>query len=483
MYMAEVVAKQQADEGRLRKRQRAPRVQAQMAAPAGTVRQALARVAPDIVQAPEQQARSEPKPFGGERRGGAVDYRITGFWRWRTVVVPPNVYVVHTRRGRDRPLNIGLGTSFRYDPYIDSFLCIPAAMQTIFINAQSICIERQGILIQAYVQWIIGDIEVAYRRLDFSDPDDPMGVVNMQLRVQAEAAIKDKVATLGIDEVLSDKQPIIEELTTRLRKVAEGGADGEGLGLKIVTVQLQEAVVSSPRVWQNLQRPFRAERAKLAQLAELRHRREIETVELENRRAQETERIETERALAKIREAEARERYDREQAEAVRRHELEQAQEQRAITERNATEVVRREAALALALKELEIEQRRVDLEIAGVEAQARLEAAQAVRALAEATAQVELAALRHRGEAERRGRELELERLKQEIENALSDQRVQSRLIEKLPEIAAAMPAPAELRSVQIGGGEGGLASLIGLLHGVAAAVDQVRGEGGAQG
>src|SRR3954469_11214130 len=104
-----------------------------------------------------------------------------------------------------------------------------------------------------------------------------MRVVNVQLREQAEAAIKDKVATMGIDEVLSDKQPIIAELTHRLRWVAEGadrtaggggggdpmservggtGAGGGGLGLKIVTVQIKEAVVSSTRLWENLQKPF-----------------------------------------------------------------------------------------------------------------------------------------------------------------------------------------------------------------------------------
>ena len=36
----------------------------------------------------------------------AVDVRITGFARWKTVIVPPNAFVVHTRRGRSEPLHI-----------------------------------------------------------------------------------------------------------------------------------------------------------------------------------------------------------------------------------------------------------------------------------------------------------------------------------------------------------------------------------------
>src|SRR5262249_45491843 len=140
----------------------------------------------------------------------------------------------------------------------------------IMINAFCICQELQGLLVQAYVQWIIQDFSTAYKKLDFSDPGDPMRLVDLQLKEQAEATIKDKVATMTIGDVLSDKQPIIEELTARLRAVAEGEGSGDtGLGLRIVTVQIKEAVVSSARLWENLQKPFRAEQTRVARLAEL----------------------------------------------------------------------------------------------------------------------------------------------------------------------------------------------------------------------
>ena len=140
--------------------------------------------------------------------------------------MPPNVYVVHTRRSHAEPITLGMGTSFSFDPVTDAFLLIPASMQTIAINAKCISSERQGVLVQAYVQWIIDDLATAYRRLDFSDPIDPMRIVNVQLREQAEAVIKDKVATMSIDQVLNDKLPIIEELTQRLRLTVEGTATG-----------------------------------------------------------------------------------------------------------------------------------------------------------------------------------------------------------------------------------------------------------------
>ena len=116
-----------------------------------------------------------------------------------------------------------------------------------------------------------------------------MRIVNVQLREQAEAAIKDKVATMSIDAVLSDKQPIIEELTHRLRAVAEGSHEGtttSGLGLKIVTVQIKEAVVSSTRLWENLQKPFRAQRERVARMAELEAQQAVARQELLEQLAQ-----------------------------------------------------------------------------------------------------------------------------------------------------------------------------------------------------
>src|SRR5215471_14286624 len=57
----------------------------------------------------------------------AVEVRVTGFGRWKTVVVPPNAFVVHTRRGRAEPLHLGLGVSFKFNPYCDSYLAVPGA--------------------------------------------------------------------------------------------------------------------------------------------------------------------------------------------------------------------------------------------------------------------------------------------------------------------------------------------------------------------
>src|SRR5579859_4199991 len=376
-----------------------------------------------------------------EERGNAVEVKITGLWRWKTVLVPPNAYVVHKRRGRDQPLHEGLGVSFRFDPMTDTFLVVPGAMQTILISAYCICKELQGLLVQGYVQWIIQDFPTAYKKLDFSDAEDPMRLVNVQLREQAEAAIKDKVATMGIDEVLSDKQPIIEELTQRLRHVAEGaGGTDKGLGLRIVTVQIKEAVVSSTRVWENLQKPFRSERARVARLAELEAETVIQAKELASQRARETAELESQSKIDALRQDAAR----------------------KSATEQHAT---------TLAGLSLEKERQAKDAEVA------RARIAEAIAQ--EKTANDAKIALEDANRAARnRQTEKEIAFLdaRQKVENVLSDENVRARVVAMLPQLAEKLPKPAELRSISIGNGPSESASLASLIAQVMTVVDSFK-------
>jgi hypothetical protein len=431
-YLDQVVANQERLEHNLRAKQAAP---APMAMPA--------RIAPGSPMAGgfAVVADSAPSSGGGAPGSNAVDVRMTGRLRWRTVVVPPNAFVVHTRRGRTEPLHVGLGTSFRFNPATDSYLVVPGAMQTILISAYCICRELQGVLVQAYVQWIIQDFAVAYKKLDFGG-DDPMRLVNLQLNEQAQAAIKDKVATMSVNEVLSDKQPIIEELTARLRSVAEGeGGSDTGLGLRIVTVQIKEAVVSSARLWENLQKPYRAEQGRLARLAELAAEEAISARETAAEQERETRRIDTERELADLRARADAQRFDRESAERLRRAEQEEA------GTRALAELASDTADHAL---RLERERAAQETEIA----QLRLEREQLLARL-DKEGELALAQAEAEGAHARLLLDIERDRLRAAIDNEQTAASLQGRLINALPEIVEKLPTPAELRTVTIGGND----------------------------
>jgi flotillin len=470
-YMEQVMANQQKVEVDLRAKKRQ-----MVAAPAAQIN----RVAVPQQAAPQNQmlnddtgrfriVSSSPSTVEAPA-GNAVDVRITGWWRWRTVIVPPNVHVVHTRRGHDKPLHIGLGVSFGFNPAKDSFLVVPGTMQTILINAHCICRELQGLLVQGYVQWIVADFATAYKKLDFTDVEDPMRVVNVQLREQAEAAIKDKVATMGIDEVLSDKQPIIEELTARLRNVAEGEGTDKGLGLRIVTVQIKEAVVSSKRVWENLQKPFRAERARVARLAELDAETVISARERVAERERETAQLDADAEIAKLRAQHEATVFDRDQQETARRVHREQ-------------EVARETAAQVheTALHTAELEKVRVarEAEVARVRTKEQVDAQRSNVESQIAIQDLQRAAANRQTEAELRFTET-----RQRIANETSAGNLHARLIEALPLVAEKLPKPNELKSISIGNGAGGhdgqaLASLIAQMLAI---VDGFRGTNGAR-
>ncbi len=404
-YMEEVIQQQQLVAQELKKN-RAPG------------RQAVASLA--------NSARPDAGDLAPAQTGAAV--RVTGFWRWKTVIVPPNAWVVHTRRGHPKPLHLGLGVSFSYDPVLDSYLVAPATMQTLAISARCICAERQGIYVQAYVQWIIENFEAAYQKLDFSDVDDPMRIVNVQLREQAEASIKDKVASLSVDEVLADRRPIIDELTSRLRGVAEGQ------GLKIVQVQIKEAVVSSTAVWESLQKPFREEKARLARLAEL----------------------ERERAVSE------RELHDGNEAERAR------------IATQSATERLRREQEVELQKYRAELETVRVRAELLQIEAQAKVDAARAQASLEKERLDQELTKLRHELDLERAKQSLSLDVERKKLDNDVSAARLDELLVRALPQIAGALPKPDKSEAIVIGADaqHAGAVALAGLVRGVRSAL-----------
>ena len=465
-----------------------------------------------------------------------IQVRETGFWLWKRIIVPPNAYVVHTRLGRKEPVTLGLGVSFHYNPDTDAYLVVPAAMQTIGIVANCISKEKQGINVLAYVQWQIDDFAEAYRKLDFSDARDPLGIVNAQLREQAEAAIKDKIATMSVEEVLTDKEPVIEELTTRLKAVSEGRSQGqggadEGLGIKIVTVQIKEAYVSSQRLWENLQAPFRYEKDKAARISYLSTQDEIKQKELETRQVSETRQAETmveierikqgkETEAAEIKLTEESTRFARQQEAARSKIQLE---EQTTVTERESEQrlmIQEAEAEQAATLAALKWEQKEaIEHTRLDAEAKARqrnLEVEQALQELTEDTrlAEAEFQAAQQqverdmavkeresalalfiqeqqdrlqiqtleaelaRREQESRTdleleeatnrvrmalveKEVDMERLRQEICNLVSEGYLASQLVDKLPELAAQMPEIHELKILQTGETDGAFDAL----------------------
>jgi len=388
--------------------------------------------------------------------------RETGFWRFKTVIVPPNAYVVHTRRGRQEPVTIGLGVSFRFNPLTDAYLVVPAAMQTIGIVAKGIRREKQGINVLAYVQWLISDFSLAYRKLDFSDPRDPMAIVNAQLREQAEAAIKDKVATMSVDDVLTDKAPIIEELTERMKAVTEGrnGGDGEGLGIRVVTVQLKEALVSSAKLWENLQAPFRHQKEREARLSQLQMQEEIRQRELANEQFIQTHEAGVKAQIARTQAEKQTEILQTTLAEKARQKTLEVSCRLAELDENEKVLQRQREAERHKIEADKEMDGHLAEFHRVVEENAFALEKLKQDRrqALEREALQAQLQQEESRSQAHLQcaQRDLAVKQREQEIANSINSEGLAQRLIGIMPEVAREMPKPDEFRSVQICGAPG---------------------------
>jgi flotillin len=433
-----------------------------------------------------------------------IQVRETGILFWKRIIVPPNAYVVHTRAGRKEPVTLGLGLSFRYNPRTDAYLVVPAAMQTIGVVSNCISKEKQGINVLAYVQWQISDFAIAYRKLDFSDTVDPLGIVNAQLREQADAAIKDKIATMSVEEVLTDKAPVIEELTRRLMEVTEGRVRGNesaeaGLGIKVVTVQIKEAFVSSRNLWENLQAPYRHEQERIAKISFLDMQEDIRTKQLVTRQITETSEAETQVQIERVRQekqtealqlrlAEDDKRKQREQES--RTTQLQREQEMKLTQSRSEAEteaqlatlkqqqaITAMEAERALMEQQAQIEQQRLtheaQLKRAEFEHQQLLMQQENIRKTAELENDITLRLRESQSYAEREAimqqmrhqqavQAAEIERLQQEIRNLVSAEALLKDWIEVMPQLAESMPDVQEMRVLQMGENENQLATFL---------------------
>jgi hypothetical protein len=229
-------------------------------------------------------------------------------------------------------------------------------------------------------------------------------------------------------------------------------------------VQIKEAVVSSRRVWENLQKPFRSERARVARLAELEAETVISARERVAERDRETAQIAADADIAKLRAAQEAEVFDRDQAEAQRRVQREQEVARVTAAQRHET-----------ALHAAELEKVRIarDAEVARVRAKEQSEAQRAQLEAAIAAKDLQRAAENRQAEVE-----LRLLEARQRVANATTPGNLQARLIEALPLVAEKLPKPAELRAITIGGAAGNHdgQSLASLVAQMAAILDSFR-------
>lgn len=188
------------------------------------------------------------------------------------VNVAPNEYVVHTRLGKIK--NQGLGKTFFFMPFIDSFVKFSITPRKINFYADNITKEKQGVAIDGFLIWSIEDGEKAYKKIDSYDVC-AIDNLSLQLIDISVSIARNAISNMTLEEVLTNREILVEKLFVQLASII-----GDW-GLKIEAMEIKEVRVLSETLFESMQAPFRNEQLKLAEHSRLKAKEEIENTSTE----------------------------------------------------------------------------------------------------------------------------------------------------------------------------------------------------------
>ena len=304
-----------------------------------------------------------PRDGAGWRTGRPVEdpYKTK---RWGFITAKPSEFLIHVRNGQPTHRSGQGATCFKW-PW-DSVAIIPTSLQRLQFRADQITLEKIGVEVVGFAAYRIADPLLAYRVLNFSYPERAQEKLEQTLTNMFVGATRRIVATLSVESCLTKrKSAVAEELLREIAPVVGGEGRPEdptskGWGVVIDTIEIQEVRVLSEKVFAAMQAPFRAELDKKAATKQAEARQQIEESKL--------------RAEASVREQRAA--LEKREAESKAEAEIKRSALRVKIAEAElASHEIRKQAQLKAAEtkrleKELDVDLRRNDAEIALVEGQ-----------------------------------------------------------------------------------------------------------------
>jgi regulator of protease activity HflC (stomatin/prohibitin superfamily) len=168
-------------------------------------------------------------------------------------IFDPNVFYVHLRKGK--PIKQGEGGMVVRIPFLDRILAIDRTVQQLNIHAESVLSkEKQKIRLSAVLQWQADNAIATINNTHWEE-------IPARLTAIIESVIRTACAQLSVEEILEERQLIIEAIKKELVDVISEW------GLKVVTVELIDVAVINEAFLQNMSKPREAEMRRLAQIA------------------------------------------------------------------------------------------------------------------------------------------------------------------------------------------------------------------------
>lgn len=161
----------------------------------------------------------------------------------------PAQYGVARRFGRVR--RRGPGISALILPVIDRWEIVPCSSNRITFCAEQITAENQGVQVNGFAVWKIGDPEKAGQCYDFDDERVAIEALGENLRDVVESTIRHRVANMPLEEVLRKRGSIILQLKEETAYMASQW------GVTVETVEIREVLILSKKLFEQMQAGYR----------------------------------------------------------------------------------------------------------------------------------------------------------------------------------------------------------------------------------
>ena len=347
-------------------------------------------------------------------------------------VALPNEYLVQMGQKRIKPM-LG-GKRFKI---FRKFLRVPASVETLYFKTDNANTHYQGIGIEGYASWRIDPArpEVAMTTLDFFDEDDPMARTNSELKTICIEAVRHVISNMSIDDALKKKDEIAENLINQLKEVEKKW------GIIFDQVGIESVRIMSSKLFENLQSEYRDSIRLNVEKKRLETDRDISATENSTREETELERLETDRKI---------ELKNVDNNTLIKERKIEENQKI-AEKERNIREYEYR--------KEIEFntEKAQKDHDLSLLNKNLELKLLEEEQKLLESKKDTETI------KNEISKKQLEIQKLKREIEQTFSESALADKLIENLPELYGALEI--DNYSVLDSGGNGTISPVARLL------------------
>jgi regulator of protease activity HflC (stomatin/prohibitin superfamily) len=168
-------------------------------------------------------------------------------------IFDPNIFYVHLRKGK--AIKQGEGGMVTRIPFLDRILAVDRTVQQLNISAESVLSkEKQKIRLSAVLQWQAENAIATINNVTWHE-------IPERLTAIIESVIRTACAQLSVEEILEERQLIIEAIKKELIDIVSEW------GLKVVTVELVDVNVINDSFLRDMAKPREAEMHRLAQIA------------------------------------------------------------------------------------------------------------------------------------------------------------------------------------------------------------------------